>query len=133
MHKVCCDGCGKKIKEDSRFYVLTLASCLSNTKIWDYEREEDSEVYCLGCANRLTFDTFDEDERRKAQRKHCRYCMHMKSYGDEGSMRCDLERCKSDVTAVTCRFFKFNFAFRLKRRKIPRGATWKGASPKEKE
>lgn len=38
----------------------------------------------------------------------CRYCGHMKPYGNEGSMKCEKNLSKKDEDAVNCpEFFPF--------------------------
>lgn len=51
--RVKCDSCGKVLKEDYSFYVITLARVLENNdQIWNYDREADDSVLCLECGAR---------------------------------------------------------------------------------
>lgn len=48
--------------------------------------------------------------------RRCRWCKHMVSVGDEGSMHCEFGICKDDKTAVSCSQFKY---FYLREEKSP--------------
>ena len=52
-YRVKCDVCGKVLKEESRFYVVSYAYVIQNDQEeWDYERKEDDSVYCLKCGGK---------------------------------------------------------------------------------
>ena len=37
----------------------------------------------------------------------CRFCIEMRAYGDEGSMKCDRDLSTGDEDAKNCRFYRF--------------------------
>ena len=53
---VTCDGCEREIEEGAHFYILSKATCNQNdNKVWDYDKDEDAEMYCLPCSEFLVF------------------------------------------------------------------------------
>lgn len=51
---IVCDGCGNILREGQSFYVITQAHVTQNDNDgWDYERDTDDSVWCIGCAEKL--------------------------------------------------------------------------------